>query len=152
MLRVARKHLDDEGFANAELVRGDDDLTGVRGTFDLVHTYIVLQHIPASRGMHIIRRLVERINPGGVGVLHVLFKFNESAPRALKPIKSLAKWLTRPFRENPPMQMNPYPMNDLLLLLHDAGVRGLHVEMTNHGHPGAILIFEKKPPGSVYFA
>ena len=40
-------------------------------TFDLVHSYIVIQHIPVTRGLRIIDELIGKLRPSGVAFLHI---------------------------------------------------------------------------------
>jgi hypothetical protein len=67
---------------NVEFVHADERLEAVTGPFDLVHTYIVLQHMSAAAATMAIRRLVAVTAPAGVGALHVNLGYdNESALR-----------------------------------------------------------------------
>ena len=47
----------------------DDELSKATGMFDLVPSYIVLQHIEPERGLKIIDRLLSRVSPGGIAVV-----------------------------------------------------------------------------------
>jgi SAM-dependent methyltransferase len=73
MLDEARKNCDRLGAANAEFALGSDDLSRWFGSFDLVHSVIVLQHIDVPRGRDLFRQLLACIRPGGMGVLHVTY-------------------------------------------------------------------------------
>src|SRR5262245_5241774 len=73
MLCEAADNCKASGVRNVTLVKGDDELSGVSGQFDLVHTYIVLQHVPVERGTRIFRRLVELVKPGGCGAIHITY-------------------------------------------------------------------------------
>src|SRR5207248_8888110 len=44
MLQEGRQRCADLGLTKVELVKGDDELAQVRGSFDLVHSFIVFQH------------------------------------------------------------------------------------------------------------
>jgi SAM-dependent methyltransferase len=144
MLAHAGQLLDRHAVTNVELLKGDDELSRVAGPFDLVHSAIVFQHIPAARGVQLIRRLVELAAVRGVLVLHVLYEnpFRRTWPvrmaaRALKPLRT--------FRGRPPeIQMNPYPLTALFGLVREAGAQDFHVELTDHaGHLGATFFFRK---------
>ena len=144
MLAVARELLERHGVTNVELVRSDATLSAIQGSFDLVHSVIVLQHIPPARGLTLTRRLVELAGDTGVVVLHVLYH----NPFRRSPLARLAHRLVAPLRDRyrrvPEIQMNPYPLNTLFKLIQDAGVRRIHAELTNHaGHLGALLFFRK---------
>ena len=58
-------------------MESDDDLSKVTGTFDLIHSFIVLQHIATSRGEKIFRRMLSLLNEGGIGFLHFTYAKTE---------------------------------------------------------------------------
>lgn len=73
MLELCQAHADEMQLDNITLIKADDDMSQVAGTFDLVNSFIVFQHIPPSRGYRIIERLVQKIRPGGFGSIHVTY-------------------------------------------------------------------------------
>jgi ubiquinone/menaquinone biosynthesis C-methylase UbiE len=144
MLSVARELLDRNGVANVQLVKSDAMLSAIDGPFDLVHSVIVLQHIPPDRGLRLTGRLVELAGETGVVVLHVLYH----NPFKRSPVARLVHRLAAPLRDRyrrvPEIQMNPYPLNVLFKLIQDSGVRRIHADLTNHAdHLGAMLFFRK---------
>lgn len=149
MLREAGANCRAFGLANVELVKSDDALSAVRGQFDLVHSVIVLQHIPPQRGVGIFKRLVDLIGPGGVGALHVNYAVpSHGRLRALPvPLRAPARAILGLFRPKPvapEMQMNPYPLNALLGVIHAAGARWVHAELSgDDGYLAAHLYFQK---------
>lgn len=150
MLGEARKNC--SGLSNVEFMRPE----AIVGTFSLIHTFIVLQHIPIHRGESIIRDLVQRLAPNGVGVLHVPYA-SESNVHPLRKMVGRARGKSRLINAavnlfkrrpigHPIMQMNLYRMGWLLRLLYATGCSDLHVEWTNHdGYLGCILFFVKRP-------
>ena len=151
MLAEAADNCRRRGLDNVALAASDDRLAAVQGTFDLVHTYIVLQHIPVRRGMRVIAALLDRLDPGGVGVLHMTYAKAHWKWRAIGLVKKyvpLAHRLTnlrrgRPWSA-PRMQMNDYDLNRVLGLLQRAGVHDVDVQFTDHGgFWGAALFFQK---------
>ena len=145
MLSQAGLLLARQGVTNVELVKGDDTLSRVSGPFDFVHSLIVFQHIPVSRGLGLMKRLIALAGPRGVVVLHVLYEnpFRRTWPirlasRALRPLRRL--------RGRPPeIQMTPYPLNAVFGLIQEAGVQAFRVELTDHaGHLGATFVFRKE--------
>jgi 2-polyprenyl-3-methyl-5-hydroxy-6-metoxy-1,4-benzoquinol methylase len=121
-------------------------------SFDLVHSFIVFQHIPVPRGELILRKLITLIAEGGVGAIHITYSDTRSrlrrAVRTLRQRVNLAHGLLnvvqrRPF-SSPMMQMNSYSMNRIFDILMDAHCSNLRVEFSDHiGHHGAMLYFEK---------
>src|SRR6478672_4876537 len=87
MLAEARRNCDARGLDNVELVPAER-LASLRPEFDLVHSFIVLQHIPPRQGRAVFRTLVSLLRPGGVGVVHVPI-----APPS--PLARLHTWVTR---------------------------------------------------------
>lgn len=83
MLREARANCDERDLGNVTFLRSDDDLSAVSEGVDLVTTFIVLQHIPCIRGSRIVGRLVDVLNDGGVGVIHVTYS-NQKMDAALE--------------------------------------------------------------------
>lgn len=150
MLGEARQNADRAGVTNVNFVQGDDELSRVRGRFDFVHSYIVLQHIPVARGEAITRALVGLLEPGGVGALHYTYATGLSTrsrfllwARMHVPLANPAlNVLLRRAPSHPVMQLNEYSVGRLLGILHDAGCTDVHVLLTDHqGNRGAMLLF-----------
>jgi hypothetical protein len=55
------------------VVLSDDTLSAATGQFDLVHTCLVLQHLEVARGRTLFAELVDKVQPGGCGVIQVTF-------------------------------------------------------------------------------
>ncbi len=150
MLRQARRWLDHFQIANVELCQGDDSLSNVRGPFDLIHSYIVFQHIAPRRGEVIVRRMLERMKDGSVGVLHFLYglarnPLHTTWRERLFRVKERIWLMYRSLLGKPAMQMNEYHLNPLFRILQEAGIRRFHVELSDHGGAyGAVLYFQKK--------
>ena len=152
MIQEARNHLSARSITNVELVQSDDGLRRVEGTFDLVHSFVVLQHIPVSRGERIFGRLVEKLNDKGVGAIHLTFR--NRAPlaarlsRAIKKNVPLARGVVNLIRGrtfgHPMMQMNDYSLNRIMSLLAGAGATDAFTEFTDHdGHLGVMIYFQR---------
>ena len=127
MLAEARKNC--SKLDNCRFALADDHLSEVIGTFDLIHSFIVFQHIPQEKGLRLIERLLERVDRGGIAVIHFVYRIN--APvltrflvrlrytfRPLHYLRNIYKGL--PLKD-PPMQMHAY---DLRLLLHNMNALG----------------------------
>jgi SAM-dependent methyltransferase len=85
MLAEARANCDAQGCTNVVLLPSDDALSAVTGRFDLVHSYIVLQHVDPMRGLSLTGRLIECLRPGGIGVLHVTYGIRGPDGALLRP-------------------------------------------------------------------
>jgi SAM-dependent methyltransferase len=152
MLNEAQKNLHDRT-TNVDLQIADDKLSNVSGTFDFVVSFMVFQHIPPQRGEAILKVIIDRLDTGGIGVLH--FTYHRRAPR----IKHAVQWTRKyvPFANNfvnllqkkpflyPLMQWNNYNLNSILLLLQEQNCGHSYIRFTDHGeHLGVILFFQKK--------
>jgi len=159
MIAEARKNVGERGLGNVAFVRGDDSLSELSGTFDFIHSFIVFQHIPPGRGVVIFKKLIDLLEDGGIGVLHVTYSHSSTTTllrRCLKAAKqSLPLFATmlnvlkgRPVRE-PVMQMNTYDVNRLLRILQESGCHEVHLRFTEtsvQGDPfyGLSFFFKKR--------
>jgi len=152
MIEEAKKNCREQGISNVSIVKSDDTLSQVSGSFDLVHSYIVFQHIAPDRGETILRRLIDVLRGDGVGVLQFTY-FSKNTPtrkllmRAYKHMPFMYSFRNllkgRPFRE-PLMQMNEYNLNRIFRILQDTGCHRCGIRFTDHNMYGIIIFFQKK--------
>lgn len=153
MLEEAKKHINALGLNNIELLNSNslDILQGKK--YDLVHTFIVLQHIPVSAGYRLIYLLLEAINSGGCGMIHFTYSNEKTAYKNLKynlrskyrffaQVNNLAKG-KKPNAAN--MQMNNYSINSVLKMIRESGVENFYTELTDHGGFKGLCIYLQKP-------
>lgn len=165
MLDEARARCASLGITNARFVRSDDSLSRVSQTFDLIHAFIVMQHIPPRRGMAIVARLISLLSEGGICVLHVGYgERRRPNPGAGAPLVSKMRYRVRQLARNvagpllsrvrprveksgpAPIRSYDYDLNAVFEVLQAAGIRRMHVEYTDHaGLYGAILFFQHVP-------
>jgi ubiquinone/menaquinone biosynthesis C-methylase UbiE len=160
MLREAKKNCVEFGVDNVRLLTSVHDLAAGGEKFDLIHSFIVFQHIPVARGRRIFGELLDLLTDGGVGAIHFTYakaayaKNRGVEPRLRKIIRRLdvfplARNLKRSIlksgrRGDPDLQMNPYSLNELCFTLQAAGIREIHLEFTNHrGEWGVVLYFRR---------
>ena len=150
MLTEARVNADRMGVENAGFIASPDFFSSIDGTVDhqfysFIHSFIVLQHIPPTKGYQIFSDLLERLEPGGVIAIHFPYFRRVTALRKLANYVRVRSRLLhsvgnlvqrRPFAE-PPMQMNRYDVNRLLLICHEQGLAStcadFLIESGNHG-------------------
>jgi SAM-dependent methyltransferase len=155
MLREAERNAKLMELANVEWV-SSDRLDELSGSYDLVQSYLVFQHIPVRAGERIFAKLLQGLRPGGVGALHVSL-------RPSHPLAGAFHWTVKtvPLAYNfvnltrgrawgyPHMQMNPYSLNRIGVLLAAAGITEWHVRfIAGHrrmSHDGAVVVFRKRP-------
>jgi 2-polyprenyl-3-methyl-5-hydroxy-6-metoxy-1,4-benzoquinol methylase len=144
---------------NVSLVQSDDELSQISESYDFVHTYIVLQHIPVERGEKLVRKLASRLAPGGVGMFQVpytggraralgslIYWLRLNVPGA-KAVLNLAKG--RDLRA-PVMQMNEYSVTRLLDILRSEGCGEAHIRFSDHGGARGVLIFARRTPAEMF--
>jgi len=155
MLAECSKNLVGAGLRDVELHRSLDLLPSDR-TFDFVHSFIVLQHIPHKRGVEMFAKLLDRVADGGIAALHVTFRdgakiqfLKQDALNRLKAsliavpaVRRLVE-LLRGKPLTPPMLMQNYSLNTLFHLLLQMGFTHTYTRFTQHGVPGIILIAQR---------
>ncbi|MFM7350558.1 MAG: class I SAM-dependent methyltransferase [Erythrobacter sp.] len=113
-----------------EYLLSDDALSRAEGTFDLVTSVIVLQHIPVARGMAILSRLLARVGPGGGCLIQVATKRHEGPWGRLRYAirhrvpggQTITNLLGGRAPGTPVMEMNAYPLEDVLALFREHGL------------------------------
>ena len=151
MLLEAQRNCDERQIHNVRLLPSDDELSALTGTFDLIHSFIVFQHIPAQRGKAIFERLLRHLRPGGVGAIHLTYakaRFAATHGRAPLAPPAAPAPLTRTTAAqatladpDPPMQMNSYDISEILFLMQVRGIERLHIQFTDHGGELGVYLF-----------
>jgi len=175
MLGEARRNAQTASVDNIEFLRRGDLADIPAGSFDLVHSVMVLQHIDPQRGTRIFGQLVAALAPRGIGAVHVTYAkaiHTETLgiPPAVAPppppqpsrralLRSLLLGTplhdapediasaVAPLKENadPVMLMNSYSLTPLFFYLQLAQVGTVYSEFTNHGGELGLFLFFQKP-------
>jgi SAM-dependent methyltransferase len=157
MLLEARRNCDERELRNVKLLASDDTLSALNGSFDLIHSCIVFQHIPVERGRALFAKLLQHLRPGGVGAVQLTYskaRFASThglapAPPATMPAPDASAQLVAAGAD-PEIQMNPYNINEILFLMQCCGVQRFHVEFSDHGGElGIFLLFSVTGPAIV---
>jgi trans-aconitate methyltransferase len=151
MLNEARKNCSLLGISNADFVLSDDLVSQVPFGVQLVHSYLVLQHISVARGLVIAKHLVERLATAGVCALQVpvdrdpsrLKKLAYSFKHALPVSRYLLNSLQGKSINEPLMQINPYPIRAVYDLLESAGLIDIWLFPLPGSHYSAIWFGRK---------
>jgi SAM-dependent methyltransferase len=150
MLAEAEQNCRELGIQNASFSR---PMTPALGCFDLVHTYIVLQHVPAKRALSLAKQLVLLTQPGGYCALHFAVGSSRSTPRQvatwirknIKPIHWTLNFLSEGHLFRPYMQMNALSLKDVIVHLQEVGVTQMWLESEKHGDAYSVMLVFKKP-------
>jgi 2-polyprenyl-3-methyl-5-hydroxy-6-metoxy-1,4-benzoquinol methylase len=151
MLREARHNCDLRSIDNVVFVKSDDNLSELSGTYDLIHSYLVFQHIPVARGEQLFKKLLARLEAGGVCVAHFTYASTRRTKRLMRvvhkyvPFSGMAFNLIRGKAPSAPlMQMNAYGLNRVFRLIQDAQPLNCFVHFTRHdGELGVVIYFQK---------
>lgn len=155
-LKEAALNCSGAGVGNVSLLVSDDKLESLKGEkFDLVHSFIVLQHLDTKRGEKMIRSLVAAVRNGGVGVLHVTYFdnypkrtivnfFRFRLPFLARLLRLISFGIRRKKFDNlPQMQMNNYNLNRVFAILQHSSVNGLYIEFTDHHNYWGVKMYFK---------
>lgn len=153
MLREAQNVCSSRGITNVSFARSDDELSElINQKFDFIHSIAVLQHIDVTRGERIMRNMLLHLSPGGVGAIGVAYYVPNTIFRRIYRFVTHKIPMGRPLTNllkgrnigAPVMQMNPYNLNRLLLLMQEYGVSNVHLSFTESSgdHRGVLLCFE----------
>lgn len=152
MLREAEANCRAEDLTNVTLVRSDDSLEALTGTFDLIHSYIVFQHIPVQRGTAIFSKLLDRLRPGGVGAIHFTYSVPGQNARTVNWLKervpfrdTLGNLIRREPLGTPVFRMYPYDLTRLLHRVQALGVTDLHLEFSDHSGALGVMLYFRRP-------
>jgi SAM-dependent methyltransferase len=148
MLQEAERNRAEQALQNVLLVKSDDELANVVGTFDLIHSFIVFQHMEVSRGRRVFGKLIERLASGGIFAAHFTYgKTKHADAFGVPPARAVAPPSESAGREDdrdPLMLMNPYHVNELLFTMQTAGVRSFYTDFTDHGGEFGVLLYFQK--------
>jgi SAM-dependent methyltransferase len=153
MLAEARRNCDGRSLAHITLVRADDELSALSGTFDLIHSLLVFQHIEVQRGERIATALVRRLAPGGIGALQFLVATGRSwwrralgrARDRVPGLHALANLAKGRSPDEPLAQMNVYDLSRLLQNLRRQGINQVVCEGDEQdGNLSVMLLFQKR--------
>lgn len=135
---------------------GVDNITfthTVTGSFNLVHSVLVFQHIPPRRGARILAELASRLDTGGMIILQVpyhrdapLWQKLATAVKRTAPVINGALNLVEGRRFSyPTMTMFCYDFATILAILRGAGIGNLRIDLDTpvQGYAGAMLYGEK---------
>jgi SAM-dependent methyltransferase len=153
MLALAQRYADQSNAGNVVLLLADDELSSLTGDFDFINSYIVLQHIPPSRGYSIASKLISMLRPKGVGSLQFTFAkdrkfFMHEAPTARfyrREDDTIRDILPRDANYPPgTVRMFDYDLNNFFALIASCGIEKVVSNLTNDdGHLGVHLIFKR---------
>ncbi|MEO7538436.1 MAG: methyltransferase domain-containing protein [Pyrinomonadaceae bacterium] len=149
MLKETRCNAAAMATENIRLQSAEEFFAADADTYDLVHSYIVLQHIDPSIGYRIIGKMLTRLVPGGFGMLHVTFKdpsssFQRFRFKIYRDVPCIHRFMNivRGIKERL-MPMYEYDRERVMDILGQHSCEMKYVRETDHGFLGAMMFFRK---------
>lgn len=146
MLNEARHNISEFACDNAAVGYMQDIVHDRR--FDLLHSFIVFQHIPVKKGMTLLHQLLSFLKPGGLLALHFTFsrtyEHSQFGWRLAGQFPSMIPFFRLMQGRNPlkpHMLMGRYDLNHVLHVLHVAGLQQCQVQIVNDGGNLGAMIF-----------
>jgi ubiquinone/menaquinone biosynthesis C-methylase UbiE len=159
ILDEAQKNCREKNISNVRFLLSDDGLSRIWDEkFDLVHSFIVLQHLSVKRGEKLIRSLTDHIKPHGIGVIHLTYYDDYRHRRIVNFFRFRIPYLSRVIRllrghyglkqikNLPQMQMNNYDLNRVFSYLQNAGIKEVYSTFTDHHDYWGVVVYFKKEP------
>ena len=151
MLNEARLNAENKGISNVVFQQTEEFLAETDPMFDLLHSSIVFQHIEPRVGLEILKKMLDRLNPGGIGVLQFTYKNPSSAIERLRfaayrdlPFAFRLRNLIKGQKNEPLMPMYVYDLTKVLSLIRSSGCDDCVLSFSDHGFHGATIYFQKK--------
>jgi SAM-dependent methyltransferase len=156
MLKICSDNARLQGVQNIQLIQGDDTLSRITARVDLLTSYIVLQHVPPTRGYKLFAGLLQRLNPGGFGFIHITYAsafdslplnastfFGDASKYYRRSDEDSLRVLQGAARTADSMQMYHYDLNAIMSILFDCRIVETYLRHTNHGGYLGVGIFFK---------
>jgi SAM-dependent methyltransferase len=154
MMAEATRNCRERKLTNVSFVKSDDRLSRLEGTFDLIHSSIVFQHIVPRRVEIMVRGLLAHLEPGGVGALHFTTwlplrkRIVHRLKKALPPVNIAANLYRRRAWNLGLIEMNCFTLDRVMRLLAEAGITSFYADFAGlHGGPnddrGAMIYFQR---------
>ncbi len=154
MMAEAARNCRERNLTNVSLVKSDDRLSRLEGTFDLIHSVIVFQHIAPHRVEVLVRGLLSHLEPGGVGALQFTTwlplrkRLIHRLKKALPPVNIAVNLYRRRAWNFGLIDMNCFTLDRVVKLLGEAGIRSFYADFADlyggpHNERGAMIYFQK---------
>jgi SAM-dependent methyltransferase len=154
MMAEAARNCRERNLTNVSFVKSDDRLSRLEGTFDLIHSVIVFQHIAPRRVEVLMRGLLSHLEPGGIGALHFTTwlplrkRIIHRIRKTLPPINIAANLYRRRAWNFGLIEMNCFTLDRVANLLGEAGIKSFHADFNGlyngpNDDRGAMIYFRR---------
>ena len=150
MLAEARANAERKGISNVVFQQSDEFMSSDEPKFDLLHSSIVFQHIEPKLGLDILEKMLNQLNPGGIGVLHFTYHNPSSLMERLRfaayrdvPMVYALRNLIKGQKNEPLMPMYVYDLTMIMAKIRAHDCDGCLLRFSDHGFYGATIYFRK---------
>ncbi len=151
MLAEARVNAEQKGIANVIFQQTEEFLAAAELKFDLLHSSIVFQHIEPTLGLEILAKMLDRLEPKGIGVLQFTYKNPSRAIERLRfrayrdiPLVYRLRNLIKGQKNEPLMPMYVYDLTEVLTKIRTSNCDGCLMRFSDHGFYGVVIYFQKQ--------
>lgn len=136
MLKEAKKNIENYSIKNEKIARADDNLPNLDGSFDLIYSYGVFQHIPSKRGLKILCNLLDCLSESGICVIHIPYFRSSSYIRKIihwgrlhiPLLNNIANLIKGKKFSDPMIFLNIYNLNQIFMLLNEKNINNIYIE------------------------
>jgi ubiquinone/menaquinone biosynthesis C-methylase UbiE len=152
MLRTAQFEAESQGVQNIVFCE-PDELFAQTNRFDFLVCYLVLQRMPPRDGLALVRRLIERIVPGGIGVFQFPYRTEASAlvsgSRWLREHVPGANAVVNTLRgqagSQPFTPTHTYRTEDVLKIFDATDAPAAYLTLEDHGDVASVIAMTERP-------
>ncbi len=150
MLELARSNAAKFDITNIDCVKSDPELSQLHGNFDFVHSFVVMQHIDPVLGEALVTRMIDHLDDGGIGALHLTYKHSVNSPtlwyRLYRLFPIAYRLRTFLFRQKmePLIPIYSYDLNRIFEILQTHNCNECLVRFSDHGIRGVHIFFRKR--------
>lgn len=149
MLKEAASNCQHRNVKNVTLLETNEFLNLDQKKYDLVHSFIVLQHINPEQGIPIIKKMIESLADGGIGALHLTYSTSNPNFWRFKlyrdyPFINRLKNIAKGNKNEPLMPMYLYNLNQVFTILQENDCHKCFLRFSFHGMNGVVIFFQKK--------
>jgi len=150
MLDEARTNCDRSAVTNVSFVRADDRLSAVPGSFDLIFSDGVFQHIHPQRVDLIFRALLDRLDEGGICVAGCVIdtpsvqRFARWINRTLPFVNRLVTGVRGYHGGGTALESHVYPLERLVARLMEASYEEMYVQFFRGPHVTRARVFVRR--------
>jgi cyclopropane fatty-acyl-phospholipid synthase-like methyltransferase len=151
MIEEAQKNCRARGIENVSFSQTDKFFAEERGDFDLIHSFIVLQHIQPRIGGELVGKMLKMLSLGGIGVLHYTYfnptsSFNYFRFKIYRdyPLVNRLKNFVKGEKHQPFIPVYIYDLNAVFADLQENDCHKCFIRYSFHGFNGAVIFFQKE--------